>query len=98
MALQYDLAPYSGKTSLISFRATRRELKFARARTFQPPQARPPRPAPPLLNAPGDMALDLEDLWRAIEAVPAPAALAAPPTFQSTRAGPSPAGVALKLA
>ena len=98
MALQYDLAPFSGKTSLISFGAARRESKFARARTFQPPQVSPPRPAPPRLSAPGDAALDLEDLWRAIEAVPAPAALATPPTFQSTRARPSPAGAALMLA
>ena len=98
MALQYDLAPLSGKTSLISFGAARRELKFARPRTFQAPQVRPPWPAPPRLSAPGDRALDLEDLWRAIEAVPAPAAHATPPTFQSTRARPSPAGAALMLA
>ena len=98
MALQYDLAPLSGKPSLISFGAARRELKFARARTYQPPQVSPPRPAPSLPSAPADAAFDLEDLWRAIEAVPAPAALATPPTFQVTRARPSPAGVAIMLA
>jgi hypothetical protein len=98
MALQYDLAPFSGKTSMISFGAARREFKFARARTLQPPQINPPRPAPPRLSAPRDAAFDLEDLWRAIEAVPAPAALATPPTFQSIRARPSPAGAALMLA
>jgi hypothetical protein len=98
MALQYELAPFSGKAPPISFGAARREVTFARARTFQPLQISPPRPAPPRLSAPGDAALDLEDLWRVIEAVPAPATLAPPPTFQSARARPSRAGAALMLA
>jgi DNA-binding helix-hairpin-helix protein with protein kinase domain len=103
MALQYDLAPLSGRTSLIPFGAARRELKFSRARTIQPLRVSPPalalpRLPPPQLTAPADAAPNLEDLWRAIEAVPAPAALIGPPPFQSARARPSPAGAALMVA
>jgi hypothetical protein len=98
MALQYDLAPVSGRTSLIPFGAARRELKFARSRTIQPLRASTPQLDPPAVCAPREAVLDLDALWRVIDSIHAPLAATAPPTFPLGRARPSPAGAALMLA
>jgi hypothetical protein len=103
MALQYDLAPFSGKTSLISFGAERRELDFARVRSFHPPRHNPPRLNAPTPGASGGATddgatLDIDALWRAIEAVPTPTPFAPTPVFLATKVRPSLAGAALMVA
>lgn len=88
MTVQYEPSPFGGKTSLVPFKALRREPDFTSARTLHPPR----------LSASGGETRDVEALWRAIEAVPAPPANAPPPTFYSTKASPSAAAAAIMVA
>jgi hypothetical protein len=93
MSVQYEPVPFSGRTSLVPFGAVRREPDFTRTRTFRPAQATPPS------GATFDGAtLDVEALWRAIEAVPAPPIAAPSAAFHSTKARPSAAGAAVMMA